>query len=211
MNFVGSGRVFNGMFKQINLIEAAIMAAPGLLIGIKFIQWPTIQVQIYGLLALAGVPFMVGITGINDEDVFTYVYNFFAFRKNKRVALYNPRAKAETEPDYIYGGDAELPRDKLERILNKIMKNREAHSGDLDSIVYETGKIYFEDDAQIAGQYGAEELPDELKTKKQLKAEKKARIKAEKAAEKEERKRLKELEALQKKQAQQIEKNRKGR
>ena len=136
---------------------------------------------------------------------------YHTFRKNKRTALYNPRAKAETNPDYIYGGDAELPRDKLERLLARFQKNRDAREGDLSAMVYDSGKIFFEEDAQNAGEYGIDELPDELKTKKQLKAEKKARKLAEKQAAKEEARRLKELEKLQKKQAKQMAKNRKGR
>lgn len=211
MNFVGSGRVLNGMFKQTNLIEAVIMAAPGLFIALKLINWPNMTWRIYGILGFAGLPFLFGVTGINDEDVFTYIYNFFTFRKNKRTALYNPRAKAETNPDYIYGGEAELPRDKLDRLLAKLQNNRDAREGDLSSMVYDSGKIFFEEDAQNAGEYGIEELPDELKTKKQLKEEKKARKLAEKKTAKEEKARLKELEKLQKKQAKQEAKNRKGR
>lgn len=200
LNFIGSGRVFNGMFKQVNLIEAIIMALPGVLVAWYLIEWKELTHQIYGMVVMGGLPFMIGVNGINDEDVFTYLYNFFVFKKTKRTALYNPRAKAETNPDYIAGGD-ELPREKLERFIAKIRNDADSRAGDLSKAVYDSSqKIYFEDDVDVAGQYGAPDLPDELKSKRQLRREKNARKKMEKQAAKEEKRQLKELKKLQKRQ-----------
>ncbi len=202
LNFVGSGKVFNGMFKQVNLIEAAVLATPGLLLATKVIQWPNLMAQIYGVVFMAGVPALIAINGINDEDLVSYLINFIVFWKSRRIAKFNPRAKAEINPDYIFSAQGDLPRDKIIRFFDTITHGKFAAEEDLSpDITSPTYQTYFREDADIAGQHGAPELPDALKTKRQLKAEAKERKRIAKEKAKQERREAAELRALQKKQA----------
>jgi hypothetical protein len=208
LNFVGSGKVMNGMFKQVNLIEACILAAPGGFLSLKVIQWPSVIAKIYGCIFLAGIPAMIAILGINDEDVISYVINFFVFWKSRRIAKFNPRAKAEINPDYIFTAQSDLPRDKLIRFFDTVTNGKFANEQDLSpDITSPTYSTYFREDADIAGKHGAPELPDELKSKSQLKREAKQRRRQAKLKAAEDRRQAKELAALQKKQAKEAKRN----
>ena len=205
LNFVGSGRCFNNMFRTINLIEACILAAPGLWFTFKVVTLVSIRARVYIGIFTAGFPFALGIVGINDEDIVTYIINFIKFWKTRRVAKFNPRAKAELNPDYIFQAQSDLPRDKLERFIAAISNGKfdkeQDLSPDIASEEY-TEKGFFADEVSKAGQYGIPDLPNELKPRSQLKKEAKEKKRSEKKISNENAKKEKELKALQKKQKQ---------
>ena len=202
LNFVGSGRIFNGLFKQVNLIEGIIMALPGFWLSMFKIEWNSFNTKFYGVLFLVGLPLALGIAGINDEDILSFIMNVLAFRKSKRVAKYNPRAKAEITPEYIYNSYNELPRDKMISFINKVLRRENGDYDDLSAdITSDAYKTYFIDDVDVAGKYGAPELPTELKSKKEQRAEAKKKKAEEKKRLMQEKKEQHELERLRKKQA----------
>lgn len=218
-NFVATGRCFNGMFRTRNLIEGAVFAAPFayLITHLDLVMNQKIVLTV----VVAGSVLALCILGINGDSVVEFFAHFFTYRKKKRVAKYNPRVKTEAMPGYLTKENGELPRDKILRVINEINKrgadNEEAVSRDIYDPMY---REFFADDL------GYVEVPDDLKTKKELRQEAKerkrlaaeearcAKRKAKEAAaheKKEKRQKAKEEKAQRKKEAKASSLKKKGR
>lgn len=183
-NFVDTGRCFNGMFKTRNLLEAILFdAGPAYLClnaNLPFEQKTVLTILVAGSIAA----FM--LAGINGESVLEFIGHGWTYRKNKRVAKYNPRVKSEAKPGYLVNEKTELPRDKVIKLIAAFKRDKtdseEAVSRDIYDPVYQE---FFADDL------GYVETPDDLKTKKELRAEARARkkeLRAKAAKEKAEKK-----------------------
>lgn len=160
VNFVDTGRCFNGMFKTRNLIEAVIAAFP--------IAYYTTHLnvelnhKIVLTAILAGPVFLGFVTGVNGDSVLEFLVNFLKYQKKKRVSKYNPRVKLEATPGYLTKEQAELPRDKIARLLGDAKVSEEEVSKDIYDPIYQE---FFADDM------GYVETPQDLKTKKELRKE----------------------------------------
>ena len=111
-NFIEGGKVFNGMFKIRNLIEAVIV---GLIVSIPLfaIPYPSMQVQITVMIGVILPVFLLAIVGVNDDSLVEFVGNLIKWKQNKRIILYNGNVR----PREVRSSDVieaqELPKDKL--------------------------------------------------------------------------------------------------
>ena len=181
-NFVDTGRCFNGMFRTRNLLEGVAFAAlPAYLIINSSLAY---EHKIIVGVVVIGIIMVLFLNGINGDSFLEFLFHCASYHNKKRVAKYNPRVKMEAKPGYLTENENELPRDKILRIVNEV-RNRnstdseEAVSRDIYDPMYQE---FFEDD------FGYVETPDDLKSKRELRKEAKAR----KRKEKEERKKEKE-------------------
>lgn len=168
-NFGDTGRCINGLFRTRNLVEAIILAAPPLVFIMRS-ETLNIDQKIVTTVFVSGVLFAVGVLGIAGDSLTEYLMNIIRFVRSKRIAKYNPRIKSEATPGYLTKELSELPRDKILRVLGTVAKKINEAEEPVSPDIYDPAYIaYFEDDL------GVVEKPDDLKTRKELKAEKKER------------------------------------
>ena len=126
-NFIEGGRIFNGMFKTRNFIEAAVLS---LIVGVPLwmIPYPSITVKL-SVVSIFVVPiFLIAVTGINDGSFIEFLQQFMKWKKSKRVMLYNgqTQSRAVRPADVI---DAqEMPKDKFVQTVNDWKDKRKAKS-----------------------------------------------------------------------------------
>lgn len=179
-NVVATGRIA-GMFRTRNFVEGAVVAVP-LIILIYQLGLP-LDVMISVMVILAGSVMALAINGINGDSFSEFLIAYVKYQQRKRVAKYNPRIKKEAFPGYLTKARPELPRDKLIKMYEKYFKTANTGEEDVSRDIYDPMYIeFFEDDI------GHMPLPDDLKTKKELKQEAKERKKAEKAKKKAQKK-----------------------
>ena len=114
-NFLDSGYVFGGRFKQRNFIEAAALTAPvfGIfLYGWKVVGWDVGSTVAACIILCTGV-FMAAVAGIGGDSLLEFLGRVQHFRKTKQISKYNPRVKLEYEPEYLKKTRQNLPREKL--------------------------------------------------------------------------------------------------
>lgn len=101
MNVVDSGRTLNGLVKTRNLVEACVLAAPFFLILFFLIPNNNMMLKIQIMSVCVGIPFIAGLIGIPPYSLVEAIQLFVKFRKNSHFALYNPKLKMETVPDFL--------------------------------------------------------------------------------------------------------------
>jgi len=155
INFAG----FN--FRPIFLIE-------GIILGIIFFALSIFLLYVCGnrrinssTIGICLVPsvlaVVIGIKGINDEPLTTFIKNLRRFNCNKRFAYYNPRIKTEIKSIYATGEDGShyiLPRDRIIALFTKYKKTLTEIN--IKKIEEEKGEnkfikeqMYFEDDIGV--------------------------------------------------------------
>ena len=187
-NFLDSGYVFGGRFKQRNFIEAAALTAPvfGIfLYGWKVVGWDVGSTVAACIILCTGV-FMAAVAGIGGDSLLEFLGRVQHFRKTKQISKYNPRVKLEYEPEYLKKTRQNLPREKLLELAKSLEGKILGDDGLPVSadITDERLVVYFRDDE------GFVEKPKALKTRAELKAEARETRKLEK-----ERKKKKETKA----------------
>lgn len=176
-NFADSGRVINGMFKTRNLIEALILGVPlGLIFWFLLYILPgnwRFTISIF----FAACGFAAGINGVQGDTVFEFIQHVLFFNRRKRYTLYNDRVKKEFKADYMFKDKQKNQMDELvDKFRNTILgENNDDYNA--SDIVGSTKNVIFEDNMSVVG------TPDELKSKKQLRAEAKERKRLDREAE----------------------------
>lgn len=169
-NFVETGTLFNGMVKIRNFFEGLFLGAiPAPIImmipNISFVN------RIAAFVACCGALALIGFIGRDGESLTQYMYHYLVYRKHRATARYNPRAKLEAVPDYLENSEGTLPRDRLLKMINSITNQSIGETDERGGISNELfdhdTEIYFMDDI------GVIDKPEELKTKAELRAEKK--------------------------------------
>ena len=168
-NFLDSGYVFGGRFKQRNFIEAAILTAPvfGIFIcGWKFAGWSVSSTVAACIILCAGI-FMAAVAGIGGDSLLEFLSRVQHFRKTKQISKYNPGVKLEYKPEYLKNAKQSLPREKLMGLVKGLEDKILGDDGLPVSadITDERLVVYFRDDE------GFVEKPKALKTHAELKAE----------------------------------------
>lgn len=168
-NFADSGRCFNGMFRSRNLFEGVCFSAP--LVYLILHTDLAYDTKIMLICVTAGLIFMLCIVGINGDSLTEFVWHLILFSRSKRVTKYNPRVKRETTPEYLTNAEYELPIEKIRRIIGDISNSAaetegEEISHDIQDPRY---KEFYADDL------GVLDTPDDLKSKSELRKEKKER------------------------------------
>ena len=188
-NFADTGRCFNGMFRTRNLVEGAILAAP-IAYGVSKVNLPLNQKAVLMTLT-AGLVFFGCLTGINGDI------------KKKRIARYNPRVRTEAKPGYLTKENAELPREKIRRLLDSLQSTKEERESVSSEIYDPIYREFFEDDL------GYVDTPDALKSRSERRREAKLRKKEAKAKAREEKAAIKEKKKTAKEEMKKAGKNKK--
>ena len=160
----------------LGLLPAVInfIILPSARINIPF-EVKTILSIVFGFILAS-----IGINGINDESLGSFLLTYLRFRKNKRNTYYNPRVKKEMKPslEEVRSADEMLSRDKAiifykrykeeydKKQREKVMQEQDRANG------IDTSGIYFLDDI------GVIDKPVEFMTDAEYKKYQKAKAKA---------------------------------
>ena len=198
-NFLDSGYVFGGRFKQRNFIEAAALTAPvfGIfLYGWKVAGWDVGSTVAACIILCTGV-FMAAVAGIGGDSLLEFLGRVQHFRKTKQISKYNPRVKLEYEPEYLKKTRQNLSREKLLELAKSLEGKILGDDGLPVSadITDERLVVYFRDDE------GFVEKPKALKTRAELKAEARETRKLEKERKKQDAAFVKSLPRSERKEA----------
>lgn len=172
----GEGQAVAGyIVKTRNLIEGILMG------GIPFflVMYWTIGLSISTRVTLAAViscPLLIlGINGINGDAFTVFIKTWVKFKRRRRILFYNPRVKTELLPLVLERDKEELlPREKLAKFVEAkkdLRKTRRISKNELALTQTEDGFVFFEDDIGIL------EKPDDYKTDKEIRAEKRRKKK----------------------------------
>ena len=118
VNFREPGYFFNGMIAARNLIDACIMGAIGYFLAslMPFNE----DMALSGYILFIGMFGMVGLSGIKDVPLSTFLVDSLAWKKRRRPYLYNAHGGAYT----VSAADVMLQeedfRDSVANILDKL-------------------------------------------------------------------------------------------
>lgn len=186
INFAG----FN--FRPIFLIEGIILGILffGVSIGLMFaFGIRSISSSTIGICLVPSVlAIILGIKGINDEPLTTFIKNLRYFNTSKRTTYYNPRIKTEIK-SIGSGGDNSgqyiLPRDRIIALFTKYKKaldekNIKRLEEEKGTNKFVQSQMYFEDDIGVVDKpieyMSKQEYKDykiKLKREKELRKKKK--------------------------------------
>lgn len=118
-NFIEGGRVFNGMFRTRNFVEAIIISAV-LFLFTRLLPLHTLSTKLTVSLTLI-LPFAaLAIIGVDGDPLSVFILGFFHWRKQKKtgIMLYNVQTRLYESPlaDMLMAG--ELPIEKISNIYS---------------------------------------------------------------------------------------------
>lgn len=164
-NFENGINILGLSFQAIYLIEGGLLGIAAFL-GFFFLFKNAFQMSDFGQivgfsLVFAAILAFLGIRGINDEPLSTFLVNLIQFAKNKRTAYYNPRVKKEAvsyteERESSDTAQEAIPR---ERILALIEDIKEKHPGKtfVDDSIFNPDSMQFADDKALEEKLRQEE------------------------------------------------------
>ena len=179
MNVVDSGRCLNGLVKTRNLIEACILVSPVFLILYLAIPSDNITLKIQIMSVLVGGPFILGVIGIPPYSLFEFISLIVKFRKTNHFALYNPRLKMKTTPDFLVHA-TDLPLfTQLKNSFDMLFgdSTEEKREEAMLTIANCTNEIHYKDD-ESESEWRKNQKKAEANARKQAKRDKKAAAKA---------------------------------
>lgn len=163
-NFIEGGRIFNGMFKMRNFVEAIILTVIFGLIALM-IPVKSTYTRITVVLFMVLPPFFFGVTGINGDPIFTFIKNAWRWRKNHSVMVYDNSIKAVRKTPLEAMMEEPMAKDKVLSAMEAWReKKRMSEEQRRQNIVYE-----FEEDTEIT------RLKDDPNSKKTRKGKKGAK------------------------------------
>ena len=120
-------------------------------------------------IAIGGVFTFLGIKGINDEPLSSFLANMLSFAKKKRTTYYNPRVKKEavsyTDERSSKGGQEEaIPRERILAIIDGLKEKYPAASSDAD--MFDPSLMQFADDKLLEDTLREQEKEDKKSRKK---------------------------------------------
>ena len=160
-NFGNGVNILGMHFKALFLIEGVVLAVIMLvlsLIVLKALGMDDLGEMLGLCLVFSGIALFVGIRGINDEPITTFIKNFSDFNKKKRTAYYNPRVKLEAKSIKMENQDKQnkdaIPREKILAFFNKYKetldkKQQEKAKAFEEKNSFDKDNMYFEDDIGI--------------------------------------------------------------
>ncbi len=176
-NFIKDGRIFNGLLKTRNFIEAIIMAAV-VAVPLWVIPYPTVIAKLTVMISILLPIMFIGIVGINDSSVLEFLQQFLKWRKNKRIVLYNTNARSRDVRPAEVVLSQELPKDKLVKTLDMWREKKRRRI--VDATFIEGEDFEFIDNEEYSSSYISTEKRilaqnDTDYTEEQQKTEKKKR------------------------------------
>ena len=159
-NYGGGINILGMHFEIVFLVEGILL---GLflffLLFVPMVRWNLCEIpRAIGISgAFCGVGFVLGVKGINDEPVTTFLAGVLHFLKRRRRAYYNPRVKMEAKPPRLKKSLEDkdlLPREKLVLLFEKYQKKWQGYKSrkiqeaeERDS--FHSDRLYFEDDEGV--------------------------------------------------------------
>lgn len=143
-NFIDGGRIINGMFRTRNFIEAVIIS---FIIGFPLwmINYPSFQIKAAVLIIFVMPVFLIAAIGINDNSLVEFLQQFFKWKNNKRVMIFNgqTRSRAVRPADVVLA--QELPKDKIVSAIDTWKENKRQKNA---NITYIEGEdfVFMDDD-----------------------------------------------------------------
>lgn len=180
-NFGNGVNILGMHFKALFLIEGIVLAVIMLIVSLivlRALGMNDIGEMLGICLVFSGIALFVGIKGINDEPITTFLKNFSDFNKKKRTAYYNPRVKLEAKSVKMEKQDKEnkdaIPREKILAFFNKYKetldkKQQEKVKAFEEKNSFDANNMFFEDDIGIIkrpNSYMSEKEADEYDKKK---------------------------------------------
>ena len=161
------------MIKTRNLVEGIILAA--IPFGLTFYFGKPLRfADKLTIACIIAMPlFMLSVQGINGDSLTVFIKSWIRYLKRKRILFYNPRVKTEATPLIFEKQTSQqvLPRERILELVNKIkiqQKAKQQAKQKRSLLTYtDDGPVFFEDDIGVLA------MPDEYKTAKEIKAEKK--------------------------------------
>lgn len=144
-NFIEGGRVFNGMFRLKNFVEALILGGLFALIALGLpITTTTTRISVVIMFALP--PFLLGIVGVNGDTLFSFLRNALRWKKNHSIMVYNDSTNSYDKAPLDVMMEQDLPKDKLVDFYSSWKSRRiEMENAKRATISYE-----FEEDEELS-------------------------------------------------------------
>ena len=148
-NFIDESRVIRGMFRTKYLVEAIILSLPFLFLSL-LVPANTTEQRITISTIFVCLPMIIGITGIQGDTVFTFIRNFFRWKKSSGIYLYNfeSRSLINTQADNM------LNEDNLKMKVSTYLAARKKNREESREIHYQEGdELEFATDKHLEGNY----------------------------------------------------------
>lgn len=153
-NFIDESRLFRGTVRTRFFIEGCIMA---LIMAIPAFMIPaaTRNARISIVIAMCGIPLLLGIVGINGDPISVVIKSAIRWLKNRSIMLYNDETVAlKTAPLTVLMNEKRAS-DAIIDVVENIKASRQEK---MDSEVYERGVTFeFAEDPYLRDLY-AEQL-----------------------------------------------------
>lgn len=146
-NFADGTGVFGGLFPTRNFIEGIIFAIPALLFALS-IPGLSLNSRIPVVVFSVSPWLILGCLGINGDSVTKFLGYFIKYRKQRRVARYNPRVKLEFTGD-LSVNIKEVPIDKLKKMMVNLSRKDQQKSTESDRYYAVGRNVVFEDDIAL--------------------------------------------------------------
>ena len=146
-NFADGTGVFGGLFPMRNFVEGVIFSIPALLFALS-IPGLSLNSRIPVVVFSVSPWLILGCLGINGDPVTKFLGYFIKYRKQRRIARYNPRVKLEFTGDMSVNM-REVPIDKLKKMLLNLSRKDQQKSTESDRYYAVSRNVEFEDDIAL--------------------------------------------------------------
>ncbi len=138
-NFIDESRVFNGMFKLRNFLEAILLSAPLALITSAVAKAAPINIRIMIVVGVALPLFLLCIIGIGGDSFLTYLSHLTSYRKNKKIMLYNDHIDNDYQKAELEKIDQPTARDNLIKKLRSLSHkdDEQVHPELIEGVTFE--------------------------------------------------------------------------
>ena len=123
-NFIEGGKLFGGLVKTRNFIEAICLGCITGCIGLQFPVSSTTRISIVILFAAIG--FVPGLIGVNDGPLSTYLVALVKWYRRRRVMVYNASTEARTDSITDRMLEAKTSQESFSDAINKLKPNQAA-------------------------------------------------------------------------------------
>ncbi len=145
-NFIEGGKIFGGILKTRNFVEAVILS---LIIGIPLwiIPYSSFVVKLTVIISVIVPIFLIAVAGINGGSLLEFLKQYHIWKNTKRIIIYNNKAhpRALRPADIVLA--QELPKDKIVDVFDNWKENRKNKNSQI-SFVEGEDFIFLDDEAE---------------------------------------------------------------
>ncbi len=145
-NFIEGGKMFGGILKTRNFVEAVILS---LIVGMPLwiIPYSSLFVKLTVIISVIVPIFLVAVSGINGGSLLEFLKQYHRWKNTKRIIIYNNKAhpRALRPADIVLA--QELPKDKIVDAFDNWKENRKTKNAQI-SFVEGEDFIFLDDEAE---------------------------------------------------------------